>query len=101
MAILYPLPAIGGMAIPVRWMVCSPTATPTDGTYIEVIVDGVLQVFHHSGLLHELVLVMVHAHKGTNMGKDILKGVHKLEGICKLEGINVGKLELDMGINDM
>ncbi len=76
-------------------------ATPTNGTYIEVIVDGVLQVFHHLGLLHELVLVMVHAHKETNMGKDILKGIHKLEGVCKLEGINVAKLELDMGINDM
>ncbi len=29
------------------------------------------------------------------MGKDILKG------ICKLEGINIAKLELDMGIDDM
>ena len=69
--------------------------TPTDGTYIKVIVDRVLQVFRHSGLLHELVLVMVHAYKGTNVGKDILKG------ICKLEGINIAKPELDMGIDDM
>ncbi len=44
---------------------------------------------------------MVHAHKGTNVGKDILKGICKLEGIHKLEGINIAKLELDMGINDM
>ena len=39
--------------------------------------------------------VTVCAHKGTDMGKDILKG------ICKLEGINIAKLELDMGIDDM
>jgi hypothetical protein len=35
---------------------------------------------------------MVHACKGTNMGKD---SVHKLEGV------NIAKLELDMGIDDM
>jgi len=62
--------------------------------------------------------------------QDIMKGIHKLEGInvtghghwrhvtvcahkgtdmgkdilkgiCKLEGINIAKLELDMGIDDM
>jgi hypothetical protein len=71
-------------------------ATPTDGTYIEVIVDGVLQVYSSfRPVAWACILVMVCAHKGTNVGKDILKGVHKLEGI------NVAKLELDMGINDI
>ncbi len=34
---------------------------------------------------------MVHARKGTNVGKD---------SVCKLEGINIAKPELDMGIDD-
>jgi hypothetical protein len=64
---------------------------------------------------HELVLVTVYAHKGTNVRKDILKGIHKLEGVShmgtnmrkdilkgihKLEGIGVAKPVLDMDIND-
>jgi hypothetical protein len=44
----------------------------------ETIVDEVLQVFRHLNLSHELVLVMVHACKGTNVCKDILKGVQEL-----------------------
>ena len=35
---------------------------------------------------------MVHARKSTNMGKD---------NVRKLEGINIAKPELDMGIDDM
>ena len=85
-----------------------------------LIVDKVLQILCHLDMLHELVLIAVHAHKGTKICKYILKGISKLEGIniikpllestntCKyvlkgirkLEGINITKLVLDMGIND-
>ena len=70
------------------------TGTLANGTCIEAIIDEVLQVFRHSDLSHELVLVTVHARKGTNVRKDIL------EGICELEGVNITKPVLDMGIND-
>ena len=53
----------------------SSEANLTNGTYIEVIVDKVVQIFCHSDLSHELVLVTVHACKGINVCKDILKGV--------------------------
>jgi hypothetical protein len=63
---------------------------------------------------------MVHACKSTNVCKDILKGVEELEGvniakpvldmgidtrkdilkgICELEGVNIAEPVLDMGIN--
>jgi hypothetical protein len=38
---------------------------------------------------------MVRARKGTNGCKDILKG------ICELEGINLAKVVLDIGINEL
>lgn len=60
---------------------------------IEAIVDEVRQVFCHLDLLHELVLVMAHACKGTNMHEDVLRGVRQLEGI------NIARPVLDIGIN--
>jgi hypothetical protein len=63
-------------------------------TCIEAIVDEVLQVFRHSVLSHELALVTVHALKGTNAQKKMLKGIRD-----ELEGVDVAKLELDMGID--
>jgi hypothetical protein len=38
---------------------------------------------------------MVRARKGTNGCKDILKG------ICELEGVNLAKAVLDIGINEL
>ncbi|SRR6266436_376514 len=70
------------------------TRTFTNGTGIEAIVDEVLQVFRHSDLSHELVLVTVHARKGANVRKNILKGVRELEGV------NIAEPVLDMRIND-
>ena len=70
------------------------TRTLTNGTCIEAIVDKVLQILCHSDLSHELVLVTVHARKGTNVRKDILKRIRELEGV------NIAKPVLDMGIND-
>jgi hypothetical protein len=70
------------------------TRTLTSGTGIEAIIDEVLQVFCHSDLSQELVLVMVRAHKGTNGCKDILKG------ICELEGVSLAKTVLDISINN-
>ena len=75
----------------------SPEANPrtlANGTCIEAIVDEVLQVFRHSDLSHELVLVTVHARKGANVREDILKGIRELEGV------NIAKPVLDMGIDN-
>jgi hypothetical protein len=70
------------------------TRALTNGTGIEAVVDEMLQVLCHSNLSHELVLVTVHACKGPNMRKDILKS------ICELKGVNVAKTVLDMGIDN-
>jgi hypothetical protein len=70
------------------------TRTFTNGTGIEAIIDEVFQVFRHSNLSHKLVLVTVHARKGANVRKNILNSIRELEGI------NVAKTVLDMGIND-
>jgi hypothetical protein len=79
----------------------APTGSPeadartlTNGTGIEAIVDKVLQVFRHPHLPHELVLVTVHARKSANVRKNILKGIRELEGV------NIPKPVLDMGIDD-
>lgn len=42
---------------------------------VEAVVDEMLQVFAHSDLPHELVLVAVHASQLTNMGKDVLQSI--------------------------
>jgi hypothetical protein len=70
------------------------TRTLTNGTSIEAIIDEMLQVLCHSNLPHELVLVTVHACKGPNMRKNILKSIRELERV------DVAKTVLDMRIND-
>lgn len=42
---------------------------------VEAVVDEMLQVFAHSNLPHELVLVAVHASQLTDMGKDVLESI--------------------------
>lgn len=42
---------------------------------IEAVVDEMLQVFAHSNLPHELVLVAVHASQLTDMGEDVLQSI--------------------------
>ena len=44
--------------------------TLISGTCDEAIVNEVHQIFCHLKLLHELVHVTVHAHKGTNVCKE-------------------------------
>ena len=77
----------------------------------------VLQDLHHLDAPHGLALVMIYAHKGANVRKNILKGVCELEGdnvaktvldinvrenilkgICELEGVNVAKMVLDINV---
>jgi hypothetical protein len=40
-----------------------------------------VEVLHHAHLPHELILVPVHACRGTNVRKDILQAVGQLEGV--------------------
>ena len=70
------------------------TRTLTNRTRIEAIVDEMLQVLCHSNLPHELVFVTVHAREGSDMRENILKSIRELEGV------NITKPVLDMGIND-
>jgi hypothetical protein len=70
------------------------TGTLANRASIEAIVDEVLQVLRHSNLPHKLVLVTVHARKGANVRKYILKG------IGELKGVNIAKTILDMGVDD-
>jgi hypothetical protein len=44
-------------------------------------VDNVLQIFCHTDLSHELVLISVHARKLADVRKSELKPVRKLESI--------------------
>jgi hypothetical protein len=53
----------------------------------------VLQDLHCLNMPHGLALVMIYAHKGANMCKNILKGV------CELEGDNVAKMVLDINVH--
>lgn len=39
---------------------------------VEAVVDEMLEIFAHSDLSHQLVLVAVHARQLTNVGKDVL-----------------------------
>jgi hypothetical protein len=53
-----------------------------------------LQVFGHSNLSHEPILVSVHTCQLPNVREDVL------EAICQLEGLDVSQAVLDMRIND-
>ena len=57
-------------------------------------VDQVPKVLCHANLPHELVLVPVHARQSTNVRENILQGV------CQLEGVDIAKTELNVGVND-
>ena len=54
----------------------------------------VLQDLHRSDAPHGLALVMIYAHKGANVRKNILKGV------CELEGDNIAKTVLDINLRE-
>mmetsp|Transcript_66756 Transcript_66756/g.127143 ORF Transcript_66756/g.127143 Transcript_66756/m.127143 type:complete len:244 (-) Transcript_66756:1454-2185(-) len=72
-----------------------PTAwTLADRTGVEPVVDQMLQILAHAHLPHQSVLVTVHTGQLTDMGKDVL------QTICKLEGINVTQAELHMTVNN-
>ncbi len=46
---------------------------------VEAVVDEMLQVFAHSDLPHELVLVAVHPSQLTNMSEDVLQSIWQLQ----------------------
>lgn len=46
---------------------------------VEAVVDEMLEIFAHSDLSHQLVLVAVHARQLTNVGKDILQPISQLQ----------------------
>lgn len=46
---------------------------------VESVVDEMLQVFTHSDLSHQLVLVAVHSCQLTHMGKDVLQSISQLQ----------------------
>jgi hypothetical protein len=70
------------------------TRSLSDRARIEPIVDQMLEVLRHAHLPHELILVPVHACKGTNVRKDILQGVGQLEGV------DIAETELNVSIDN-
>lgn len=46
---------------------------------VEAVVDEMLEIFAHSDLSHQLVLVAVHSCQLTNVGKDVLQSVSQLQ----------------------
>ena len=51
---------------------------------IESVVYNVLDVFAHSNLSHQLVLVSIHSSQLTNMSEDVLQPISKLEELKKI-----------------
>lgn len=45
---------------------------------VEAVVDEMLEIFAHSDLSHQLVLVAVHSSQLTNVGKDVLQSISQL-----------------------
>ena len=54
---------------------------------VESVVDDVLQVFAHSDLLHQLVLVTVHSGQLAHVGEDVLQAVGQLEGVHVVQAV--------------
>lgn len=52
---------------------------------VEPVVDEMLQVFAHSDLSHQLVLVAVHARQLPDMSKDVLQSIRQLKHNAGLE----------------
>lgn len=70
------------------------TRALSDRSSVEAVVDEMLQVLRHTDLPHELVLVTVHSREGTDVGEGVLQSVGELEGV------DVAKTVLDVGIDD-
>lgn len=45
---------------------------------VEAVVDEMFEIFAHSDLSHQLVLVAVHSRQLTNVGKDVLQSISQL-----------------------
>jgi hypothetical protein len=54
---------------------------------VESVVDDVFEIFAHSDLPHQLVLVTVHASQLAHMGKDVLKTIRQLKGVHIVETV--------------
>src|SRR5690606_12427152 len=54
---------------------------------VEAVIDEMLQIFAHSNLSHQLVLVTVHASELTNVGKNVLKTIGQLKSVNIVETV--------------
>ena len=54
---------------------------------VESVVDDVFEILTHSDLLHQLVLVTVHARQLAHVGEDVLKAVGKLERVDVVQAV--------------
>ena len=54
---------------------------------VESVVDDVFEILAHPDLLHQLVLVTVHARQLAHVGKDVLKAVGKLERVDVVQAV--------------
>ena len=75
-----PLKVMNKYTKTVCWQPKYNTEIQTESTHsVEPVVDEVLEVLAHTDLLHQLVLVAVHACQLTHMGKDVLQSVWQLK----------------------
>lgn len=54
---------------------------------VEPVVDEMFQIFAHSDLSHQLVLVAVHACQLSHMSKDVLQSIRQLQYRSKIMGL--------------
>lgn len=76
------------------WSPESATRALADWSGVETVIDQVLQIFAHSDLSHQLVLVAIHSRQLPNVSEDVLQSVGKLESVHVVQPI------LDVGVND-
>ncbi len=58
---------------------------------VESVIDDVLEIFAHSDLPHQLVLVTVHAGQLAHVSEDVLQTVGELERVHVVQAVLEGK----------
>ena len=87
--------------------------SPSKTDRVEAVVDEVLEVLAHADLLHQFVLVAVHASQLSNVREDILHAVRQLQNAfvrncfahritqnTHLKGVDIVQSVLHMRIDD-
>jgi hypothetical protein len=66
---------------------------------VESVIDDVLEIFAHSDLPHQLVLVTVHAGQLAHVSEDVLQTVGELERVHVVQAVLEGKQDINKAPN--